>query len=677
MNRLVRTLFVFSCIGLIHASVFAQAPSASDKAFAEEEFRRGVQAFHRGAFNDAVLVFEKALSFIPGEPLILDWLGKSYFRTGVEGAALQQWQFALDAGYGGTLLSNRIEVVRERRTLRPSFIDAPPFVETASIRAKNENGILFRQPVSVAPLSDGSFWIAAYGSNEILRFDVNGIVADRSRGPVGGFDRPFDIIRLKDGRLAVTEVAADRVSVLSPSGSFLFSFGKKGRGLGDLSGPQFVAADDAGNFYVTDYGNARVGVYDPEGKPLFSFGTAGFAFAGFAAPAGIAFLEGRLYIADSVSGALHVFDTSGNYRETLLPAGSIKGAESLRVWNGYLLAALKNRVLVVDPASGASFDASRLGNAPMRITGAAPDANGNLILADYQGNTVQIVSRTNDLAGGLFVQIDRVHSDAFPKVVLEVRVEDRSRNPLVGLKSANFFVTEEKRPVADFQFMGAGYLEDSSDITVIVERSQRSLSFQEEIKSAIAEIAAAMKGKGTLRIISAGKIPVQEGSGPPDAGNFQFLSFGNEPSPSWSFDLALRLSVNDLVKGAKKRGVIFLTTGEVSPNGFNRYGLNDLAAYMGNNGVVFSAVYLDRAAPPGEYEYLVSATGGKSWYIWRNEGLSAAVDQLRTAANGCYVLSYTSALPTDFGRRFLPVEVESYLMNRSGRDETGYFAPLQ
>jgi hypothetical protein len=40
-------------------------------------------------------------------------------------------------------------------------------------------------------------------------------------------------------------------------------------------------------------------------------------------------------------------------------------------------------------------------------------------------------------------------------------------------------------------------------------------------------------------------------------------------------------------------------------------------------------------------------------------------------------MSYTSALPTDFGRAFLPVEVEAYLMNRSGRDETGYFAPLQ
>ena len=80
------------------------ASSPADRAMAGDEFRRGVQSYYRGAFNDSILIFEKALSFLPGEPLILDWLGKAYYRTGVEGAALQQWQYAVDAGYGGMLL---------------------------------------------------------------------------------------------------------------------------------------------------------------------------------------------------------------------------------------------------------------------------------------------------------------------------------------------------------------------------------------------------------------------------------------------------------------------------------------------------------------------------------------------------------------------------------------------
>jgi hypothetical protein len=34
-------------------------------------------------------------------------------------------------------------------------------------------------------------------------------------------------------------------------------------------------------------------------------------------------------------------------------------------------------------------------------------------------------------------------------------------------------------------------------------------------------------------------------------------------------------------------------------------------------------------------------------------------------------------LPTDFGTAYLPLDVEVYLMDRSGRDSIGYFPPLE
>jgi DNA-binding beta-propeller fold protein YncE len=385
----------------------------------------------------------------------------------------------------------------------------------------------------------------------------------------------------------------------------------------------------------------------------------------------------RVFVADSVRGFLSVFDTSGNYIETLLPDGFLVQSEAIRVWNGYLLVAMQNRVLMIDPVSGSSFDAARLGNAPVRITGAVPDANGNLLLTDYKGNTIQIVSRMSELAGGMFVQIERVYSDTFPEVMMEVRIEDRNRNPLVGLKEQNFLVTEDKRPVSQMKLAGAAYLETTCDITILVDRSLSSDQYREETRQAIATIAGAMNGKGTLRIVSAGQIPVQEGSGSPDTGAWNALRFKAPSSASWAFDLGLRLSVNDLVNAAKKRAVIYLSTGEVSDTAFSRYGLNDLASYMKNNGVIFSTVYLSRGASAGEYEYLCKATGGKSYYVFRTEGIAGTVQDILDAPNGSYVLSYTSVLPTNFGRAFLPVEVEAYLMKRSGRDEAGYFAPLQ
>ena len=50
---------------------------SAQAGFAEEEFRKGVQAYYRGSYNDAILEFEKALSYLPSENIILEWLGKA------------------------------------------------------------------------------------------------------------------------------------------------------------------------------------------------------------------------------------------------------------------------------------------------------------------------------------------------------------------------------------------------------------------------------------------------------------------------------------------------------------------------------------------------------------------------------------------------------------------------
>jgi len=46
---------------------------------AAAEFRVGIHAYNRYAFNEAILSFERALAFRPGEAVIMDWLGKAYF----------------------------------------------------------------------------------------------------------------------------------------------------------------------------------------------------------------------------------------------------------------------------------------------------------------------------------------------------------------------------------------------------------------------------------------------------------------------------------------------------------------------------------------------------------------------------------------------------------------------
>jgi hypothetical protein len=206
-----------------------------------------------------------------------------------------------------------------------------------------------------------------------------------------------------------------------------------------------------------------------------------------------------------------------------------------------------------------------------------------------------------------------------------------------------------------------------------VERSEAARSKTTEIAEAARDIRSS--GVRVAAVVSAGEQPVKERS---DSALETAVSGGTAGfSRRWRFDLGLRLAASELSDGGKKRAVVFLTSGRLGERAFDRYGLSELAAYMANNGIVFYAALLDDVPPDRELAYLCSQTGGKAAYVYRPEGLAPLMTALRDSANGVYSLKYTSTLPTDFGRAYLPVEAEAYLLVRSGRDAIGYFPPLE
>ena len=698
MKAFSKILYVSTFFALTLSSVSSQTASESNQrrffgtvssamvdedamdmsGFAEEDFRRGVQAYYRGAFNDSILQFEKALSYLPNENLILDWLGKAYYRAGIEGTAIQQWQYASDSGYGGLLLKNRIEIVSERRVTGAEDETSLRYTESGSFQGKVGDKLIFSQPISALPNSDGTVWIVAYGSNELIKVDVNGMVLARSRGALNGFDRPMDIIRASDGKLIISERAGNRISVFNETGLFEKSFGSKGRGVGQFIGPQYLAQDSSGNIYVTDFGNARVVVFDSEGNGLFCFGQKNADFKGLKGPTGIAVVDDDVFVADCVTGAIYHFDRAGNYEGLLTPEKTFMRPESMKNWGEFLIVSDSNKIYTVDTLTGSTFENASTGNAPSRITSAIPDINGNILVTDIKSNEVYVMSKMTELVGGLFVQIERVGSDSFPHVQLEVKVENRNRQPIVGLKDENFFISENKVPALEQTLTGAAYVSESADFTLLIDRSLETSENAEALKTAVREISSAMDTQATVRIVSVGSIPTIEYTGNAKGlSQFDPAALRNQPSQNCALDLGIRLAANDLVNAQRKRGIIFLTAGKVGQNAFSKYSLSDLTAYLNNNSISFSVVNLMQGSLAAEISYIVSNTQGDEYYVYRESGLQSVVSDIIHLPSGIYTLYYTSALNTNFGHDFLPVEVEAYLLNKSGRDESGYFAPLQ
>ncbi len=649
-----------------------------NEGMASEEFRRGVQAYYKGAFNEAIVQFEKALSYLPNDNLILDWLGKTYYKTGLEGSALSYWQTASDNGYGGLLLQNKIEIVRERRVTGDSTDKLMRLSEAGSFPGEFQGNLIYSGPVSVQPNYDGTLWLLAYNSNELLLLNQNGKVIDRITGPVNGFDRPSDIIKLHDGKLLMSENAGDRLSLLSSNGHFEKYIGSKGRGLGQMVGPLYLAQDYLERIYVTDYGNRRIDVFDKDGQALFFFGGRHGDFAGLKGPTGIAIIEENVFVADDQTGGVYEFDRAGNFVRELCEKGTFKKPEAIKYWNGSLIICDSNRLVSIDCETGALFEYARTGNAPTRVTVANPDVNGNVIVSDFTANEVYVMSKVQELVGGLFVQIEQIDASKFPQITLEVRVENRHRQPVVGLQKENFYLSENQRPVSNLTFLGAASNNTEADITIVVDRSAFAANYKEEIQTAVKEISGAMNGQGVLRVVSAGAIPVTEYIGRPDMiGDFNTDALKNPVNNQISVDLALRLASNDLINAAKKRGIVLITSGDENFLTFNKYNLAELTSYMNNNSISFSVVQISQQGMCQELAYISDNTQGNSYYVYRPQGLSDVVKDIIEIPQGIYQLSYTSALTTNFGMTYLPLESEVYLLNRSGRDETGYFAPLE
>lgn len=688
----MKKVFVaFVCFCLINFSVFSQLTTYSagmevpeddirsgEEGFAFEEFRRGVQAYYKGAYNESIVLFEKALSYLPNDNLILEWLGKAYYQSGMEGIALSYWNIASENGYGGLLLENKIEIIRERRVTGDSKEKLMRLSETGSFPGQFEDKLFFSGPISALPNNDGTIWVTAYNSNQILKININGLIIDRITGPLNGFDRPLDIVRMSDGNMLVSESAGDRLALLDKKGNFIKYIGSKGRSLGQMIGPQYIALDSMDRIYVTDMGNRRVDVFDKEGNGLFFFGNKTSSFDGLKYPTGIAIHRDSVYVADEFGGTIYEFDLSGNYIQQLVEKDTFKKPEALKIWQDNIIICDENKILSVDLDSGSCFEYARTGNAPSRVTAAVADVNNNIIVTDYKANEIYVMSRIQELVGGLLVQIDKVDASAFPEVMVEVKVENRNRKPIVGLLEKNFYVTENQRPVSNLKLIGSASNNTNCDITFIIDNSLSAYKYKNEIETAVKEISASLADNGSVRLISASSIPVIEYSGNTyGLKDFSLETLKNPPSANTSIDLAIRLAANDLIKAEKKRSIIVLSDGNSSLSSFSKYNLSELTAYLNNNNIALSFVQLSLDSISDEYNYLIENTVGDLYYVYRPEGLKNIVYNICENPISLYQLTYTSSLQTGFGEKYLPIEIEAYLLNRSGRDESGYFAPLE
>ncbi len=170
-------------------------------------------------------------------------------------------------------------------------------------------------PLALDAAADGQSWITDVGQTDkhrIVRLSKDGTKVEKMVGKTaqvndpktqpGVFYFPAGITIASDGTVFVSDGDNRRVQAFDKDGKFV-------RFINTSGVPRGIDVDTKNRVYVVDALAHNVTVYTPEGKTVVSFGQQGFGPGQFNFPNGLAVgPDQRIYISDRVNGQVQVWE---------------------------------------------------------------------------------------------------------------------------------------------------------------------------------------------------------------------------------------------------------------------------------------------------------------------------------------------------------------------------------
>ncbi|CAH3112242.1 unnamed protein product, partial [Pocillopora meandrina] len=194
--------------------------------------------------------------------LVFDETGKFVRKIGGQGNKDGQFQNPPDV----TFLNDDEILVADQFNHRIQQINVQTGNFVKSFGKKRSGDGEFGYPVSVCITSDGRFIaVAEFANSRIQVFTMDGepVFKFGDSGPER-LDHPTSCV-CYDEKFFVTDRNNNCVKVFDGKGRFLYKFGEKGNGDGQLNSPYGLCVDKYGNLLVCDPGNGRIQQFSLEG----------------------------------------------------------------------------------------------------------------------------------------------------------------------------------------------------------------------------------------------------------------------------------------------------------------------------------------------------------------------------------------------------------------------------
>ena len=139
--------------------------------------------------------------------------------------------------------------------------------------------------------------------------------------------KPWGVAVNQMGEVIVAEMIGHCVTIFSPTGEKLRSFGSMGSGHGQFNDPHGVAVDDDGNILVADTGNHRIQKLTIDGKFITAVGKEGREPLEFRYPSSVAFhpKSKKLHVADTNNHRIQILNSDLTFSSSFGSFGSGDG----------------------------------------------------------------------------------------------------------------------------------------------------------------------------------------------------------------------------------------------------------------------------------------------------------------------------------------------------------------
>jgi len=220
--------------------------------------------------------------------------------------------------------------------------------------------------------------------------------------------RPYSVVEDSRGRIIVTDPGAQGVHIFDPVQQKYKFIQRKEKSKDAMLAPQCVAVDNKDNIYVSDSESGKIFVFNPDGKYQRALGSLKGGEGFFKRPTGIAIDsdEQKIYITDTLRNKIYVTDMNGDVLQTIGKNGSDAGEfnypTELRLDGKDLLVvdAMNFRVQAIDRSGQYLFGIGALGDGNggmFRPKGIGVDSEGHVYVVEASHDMVQVFDREGRL----------------------------------------------------------------------------------------------------------------------------------------------------------------------------------------------------------------------------------------------------------------------------------------